>query len=219
MEPTRYQKVGLWQWQDVDSLQGTEELPYEVVYTRHYSKVGMRSVINITATLQDAFRQAITRIQEIRGRVLAGESPHTMQVWKSGKLLALARLYRPIEPDMSNVQVWLGGQLISNASPCGTEHTDSHPLRVHWIRQPTSEQYALWNAQLDIEMSLGGLGFDNSIAEVGAGEHAREILMELLLLERHQIETEAVFKVLYKVEQEMGLSSAIAVHLEDDLGL
>lgn len=202
----------MWQHQDCESCKRTDDLPFEVVYSRRMgqnanraSTLDVRSVINITDTLENAFRIAISRIQEIQHRGIAGEHPYTLQVWHYGQLLALARLYRP---DVTSKK---------NASPSWTESSESSPLHVHWLRTPSAGQILKWTVDLDMAMSFSG--HSEGIEEVGAGENARAILMDLLLTEHYAAHTDLIFKVLYKVERAMGSSQAISMHLENDLGM
>lgn len=208
LEPNQFQKISLWQHQDVASCKRTADLPYEIVYSRRMgpsarmtSSLNVRSVLDITDTLEEAFRIAITRIQEIQQRVVAGESPYTLQIWHYGQLLALARLSRDE----------------SVGSPSGTEQHECPPLHVHWLRDPTTAQISKWNVDLDMAMSFSG--HSQGIEEIVFGENARDILMDLLLIEHYVASTKDTFKVLYKVERAMGSSQGISTHLENDLGM
>ena len=212
LEPRRFQKAGRWQYQDLESCKRTDDLPFEIVYTRQMepnanraSSITVRSVLNITDTLESAFRIAISRTHEINQRSSAGENPHTLQIWHYGQLLALARLSRPDATENKS------------ASPFRTEPSELSRLHTHWIRTPTVGQILKWTVDLDMAISFSG--HSNGIEEVGAGENARAILMDLLLTEFYAAPTDQIFKVLYKVEREMGSSQAISVHLENDLGM
>lgn len=187
-------------------------MPYEIVYSRHMgqsasraSSLNVRSVINITDTLEDAFRIALDRLKEIEMRVSHAEHPYSLQVWHYGQLLALARLYRP------------SGDMAMRASPYGAEQNDGSLLYAHWLRTPTPERLLKWEVDLDMAISFGGHNQD--IDEVWTEDNAKEVLLDLLLTKNYAAHTDSIYKVLYKVERERGSSRCISVHLENDLGM
>lgn len=169
-------------------------MPFEVVYTRYVDLsqgMAVRSVVNITDSLKNAFMLAIGRIEELKNARTAGISPHTLQIWENGRLLALARVYRPKRADC--------------------------PLHVNWVRTPTEDQIQSWEVDLDCLTAFPDAFFE--IREIAPEERAAYILRDLLLTKDYAAPTTETFKVLYEVEREMGTRLGIATHLEDDLGL
>lgn len=156
--------------------------------------MSLRTVLDVASTLPEAFKLAIGRIKEIEASTLPKETPHTLQVWYEGGLLALASLYR-------------------------TEQGDSPSLYVHWMREPTRATVVAWEVSMDMSMSFAG-SFEIVWPTEDPSKNTHiSLIADLLLTAEYAAPTKETFKVLYQVEREMGRVQAIATHLENDLGI